>query len=70
MKGDTRVNVAAPGFSSAIVKCWKQGDGLGTDSTAAHVKLDAKGNGSFVFPADKYPHGPLTAAHHRHSGTP
>ena len=60
VKGDTRVTLAAPGFKSVTVKCWKQGDGFGADSTVATVALDAKGNGSFVFPADDYPHGPIT----------
>ncbi len=58
--GDTTVTLVAPGFKRLIVKCWKQGDGLGSDSTVATVDLDAKGNGSFVFPADAYPHGPVT----------
>ena len=60
VKGDVRVNLAAPGFKSVTAKCWKQGDGFGADSTVAVVALDAKGNGSFVFPADNYPHGPIT----------
>ena len=59
VKGDTPVVIAAPGFKTVTVKCWKQGDGFGADSTVAAVALDAKGNGSFVFPADAYPHGPL-----------
>ena len=59
VKGDTPVAIAAPGFKTVTVKCWKQGDGFGADSTVAAVALDAKGNGSFVFPADAYPHGPL-----------
>lgn len=60
VKGETTVTLAAPGFKSLTVKCWKQGDGFGADSTVATVTLDAKGNGSFVFPADQYPHGPVT----------
>lgn len=52
IKGNTRVTVAAPGFKSVIVKCWKQGSGFGSDSTVATVSLDAKGKGAFVFPAD------------------
>ena len=60
VKGDTRVTLAAPGFKSVTVKCWKQGAGFGTDSTVATVDLDAQGKGSFVFPADDYPHGPIT----------
>jgi hypothetical protein len=60
VKGDTAVTLAAPGFKSVTVKCWKQGDGFGSDSTVATVALDARGNGSFVFSADQYPHGPVT----------
>ena len=60
IKGDTTIVLAAPGFKSVTVKCWKQGEGAGADSTVATVPLDAKGNGSFVFPADAYPHGPVT----------
>jgi hypothetical protein len=60
VKGDTTVKLAARGFKSVTVKCWKQGEGFGSDSTVATVALDKKGNGSFVFPADHYPHGPIT----------
>ncbi len=60
IKGNTTVTFMAPGFKNVMVKCWKQGGGLGADSTVATVALDAKGNGSFVFPADAYPHGPVT----------
>ncbi len=60
IKGDTPVTIAAPGFKSVTVKCWKQGGIFGSDSTVATVALDSKGNGSFVFPADAYPHGPVT----------
>jgi hypothetical protein len=59
VKGNTRVNLAAPGFKKVTVKCWKQGPGFGSDSTVATVNLDEKGKGSFVFPADDYPHGPI-----------
>ena len=53
VKGNTRVTLAARGFKSVTVKCWKGGAaGFGADSTVATVALDAKGNGSFVFPAD------------------
>jgi hypothetical protein len=60
VKGDTIVSLVAPGFKSVTVKCWKQGEGFGSDSTVATVALDAHGKGSFVFPADRYPHGPVT----------
>jgi hypothetical protein len=60
VKGDATVTVSAPSFRSLTAKCWKHGDRFGSDSTVATVALDAGGNGSFVFPADKYPHGPIT----------
>ena len=60
IKGSTTVQVCAVGYKTLTVKCWKQGPGFGANSTVATVDLDAKGNGSFVLPADDYPHGPLT----------
>ena len=60
VRGDTRVALSARGFTRVTAKCWKQGEGFGVDSTVAEVGLDDRGNGSFVFPADQYPHGPLT----------
>jgi hypothetical protein len=60
VRGDTKIAIAAAGFKSVTVKCWKQGAGFGADSVVATVALDAKGQGSFVFPADAYPHGPIT----------
>ncbi|MBV9849149.1 MAG: glycoside hydrolase family 16 protein [Armatimonadetes bacterium] len=60
VRGKTRVTLAAPGFQNVTVHCWKQGPGFGSDSTVATLTLDARGGGSFVFPADAYPHGPVT----------
>jgi hypothetical protein len=60
VKGDTTIALSAPGFKSVTAKCWKQGDGFGSDSIIANVALDAKGNGTFTFPANAYPHGPIT----------
>ena len=60
VKGKTRVSVSAPGFQSLTVKCWKHGPGFGADATVAAVALDAQGSGAFVFPADAFPHGPVT----------
>ena len=61
VKGDIRVTLAAPGFKSVTVKCWKQGDGFGVGfHRRPKSALDDQGNGSFVFPADHYPHGPIT----------
>jgi hypothetical protein len=60
IQGETRVEIRAPGLASATVQCWKQGPGFGVDSTVAEVALDGSGRGSFVFPADSYPRGPIT----------
>lgn len=60
VRGDTRIVLSAPGFKSVVARCWKQGAGSGSDSEVAAVTLDARGGGAFVFPADRYPHGPLT----------
>lgn len=60
VQGDTRITLAAPGFKRVMAKCWKQGKGFGSDAVVAKVDLDARGSGSFVFPADAYPHGPIT----------
>lgn len=59
VKGDSTIVIRAPGLEKAEVKCWKQGGKFGADSTVATVNLDAKGEGTFVFPADSYPHGPV-----------
>lgn len=60
ISGKTEVVLRAPGLGHATVKCWKPGEGFGEDSEVAEVDLDAVGRGSFVFPADDFPHGPLT----------
>ncbi len=60
IKGNATVTLSAPGFKTATVKCWKQGTGFGSDSVVATVPIDAQGSGSFIFPADRYPHGPVT----------
>lgn len=60
IQGDTTVILSAPCFRRLTVKCWQQGPGFGSDSSVANVLLDAQGGGSFVFPSDAYPHGPIT----------
>jgi len=59
--GTTVVHVSAAGYNSPLeAKSWLPGGEYGSDSTVATVALDAKGSGSFDFPADRYPHGPIT----------
>ena len=60
IRGDTPIQVVARGLAAVTAKCWKGGDGFGADSVVAEVQLDAEGKGAFVFPADRYPRGPVT----------
>jgi hypothetical protein len=60
VQGDTNLTITAPGFASVEVKCWQQGGEFGSDSTVGTVTLDDSGKGELVFPANKYPHGPIT----------
>jgi hypothetical protein len=65
IKGDVTVKFTAPGMTKVKVMCWQQpansNDKWGHDEeVASDVKLDESGNGSFVFPADKFPNGPIT----------
>jgi len=60
LRGSTRVVLRAPGFRRVVVSSWKPGGPFGSSSQVATLALDAGGSGSFVFPADAYPHGPIT----------
>jgi hypothetical protein len=60
ISGNTTINIRAPGLTSATVKCWQQGGTYGSDATVGTVTLDANGSGSVVFPANNFPHGPIT----------
>ena len=59
IQGNTTINISALGFTSVTVTSWHQGTGFGSNSTIGTVTLNG-GNGSIVFPADQYPHGPIT----------
>ena len=69
VKGSTRVELTAPGFEKVTVSCWKQGPGFGTNTTIAEVTPNSAGHGSFVFPANDFPHGPLTVTLSGSKGT-
>ena len=73
IQGDTTIRVNGLGFKTLTARCWKQGapgsNRFGKQSVVAEVKLDDKGNGSFVFPADQYPHGPVTLTISGDNGT-
>jgi hypothetical protein len=62
IQGDTPISIAAPGFSSVTVSCWKQGadaKSQGSEVAVGTVPLDASGKGALVFPANDFPHGPI-----------
>jgi len=69
IKGSTTVRIAARGFKKVTARCWKAGEQWGVDSTIATVALDENGLGSFVLPADAYPHGPITVRIGAETGT-
>jgi len=60
VKGSVALQLSGRGFKKLTVKCWKQGGAFGTDSTVGVAALDGKGDGSIIFPANEYPHGPIT----------
>lgn len=66
VRGDVEVKFRAPGMARAKAMCWQQPES--TDSspwghdkllTPQGITLDAEGNGAFVFPADRFPNGPV-----------
>ena len=66
VKGDVTVKFTASWMTKAKALCWQQPtkhdpSAWGHDAVVApDIKLDADGNGTFVFPADKFPNGPIT----------
>jgi hypothetical protein len=70
VKGNVTVTFRAPGMTKAKALCWQQPTTAapspwGHDAeVAADISLDADGGGTFVFPADQFPGGPLTLRIH------
>ena len=65
VKGNVTVVYEAPGMSRVVARCWRaaqagDGDGWGRDVVLAEQTLGKDARGEFVFPADKFPHGPTT----------
>ena len=65
VQGDVPVTFEAPGMTAARALCWQQPttanpDPAGHDAVVADLELDDNGDGAFVFPADKFPNGPIT----------
>ena len=60
VRGNATIRVHALGYQSPLTaKRWLPGGTDGSDSTIARVTLDRNGDGSFSFPTDLYPHGPI-----------
>jgi hypothetical protein len=65
IQGTVKVDFQAPGMTIAKAYCWQQPTAQdrspwGHDvNLAPDLKLDAEGNGSFEFPADQFPNGPI-----------
>jgi hypothetical protein len=65
VKGDVKVEFEAPGMTAARALCWQQPtnenkDAFGHDQIVADLDLGSDGKGSFVFPAEKFPNGPIS----------
>lgn len=56
--GKSTIKFIAPNATTAIVKCWIGDREWGHDSIFPIIKLNKKGEGKFVFPANRFPHGP------------
>lgn len=66
VKGDTTIKFRAVGMNAVKAFCWQQPtekkpDPWGHDEliTPNGITLDSDGRGSFVFPADQFPNGPV-----------
>jgi hypothetical protein len=74
VQGDVKVSFKAPGMNWATAWCWQQPDnprsvppaawGKDVELTPNGMKLGADGSGSFVFPANKFPNGPVNVRIH------
>ncbi len=66
VSGDVLVEFSAPGMTVAKALCWRQPTkdqpsewGHDAELTPGGIALDESGQGSFTFPADDFPHGPV-----------
>jgi beta-glucanase (GH16 family) len=60
VQGDTEIDITAPGLRVVTVKSWQAGDNFGSNADVGTINLDDSGKGSIKFPADDFPHGPIT----------
>jgi hypothetical protein len=73
VRGDVTVRFQASGMTEAAALCWQQTDlpnrwGTDVNLTPDGINLDSAGNGSFVFPAEQFPHGPVSVRIYAHNG--
>lgn len=74
VRGDVTVHFRAKGMQWATAWCWQQPEdpsqrppaawGQDVELTPGGMSLGADGAGSFVFPADRFPNGPVTVRIH------
>jgi hypothetical protein len=60
IRGDTTLKFSAPGLHTATVSSWLPEGDIGRRETIGEVELDEAGHGSIVFPADRFPRGPMS----------
>ena len=60
IRGDTKIQISAPGQKQVEVKCWQADGNDGFEAKIGTVEIDDRATGSIVFPADDFPHGPIT----------
>ena len=75
VRGKVTVEFAAPGMTVAKAMCWQQPTkehpgrwGHDVNLTPGGIALGPDAKGSFVLPADEFPHGPMTVRILAHSG--
>lgn len=60
IKGDTPLEIQSAGWTEVEVKSWLPEGRFGKSISLTKVKLDDAGKGTFIFPADRFPRGPIT----------
>jgi hypothetical protein len=60
INGSVQIEFTAAGFTDVTAKCWMPGSGVGSDVVVGTAKLSEDGKGSITFPAEQFPHGPVT----------
>ncbi len=75
IKGNIDIKLYAPGMKGIAANCWHQPDAAHPDAFGydnrfgANIHPDANGYATVHFPADRFPHGPITVLLHAWDGT-